>query len=449
MNSFLSRWFVYYPIRVIRGEFLPYYIFRYKQTEWYSSEEIKKFQFKKLKALIKYAYKNVPFYRELYNAQGVTPSDINNLKDLTKLPFISRDDLDHLPENARIKKRFPMLSIKVTGGSTAQPAKIYKNRRGTCLEDAALWRSLSWYNIKPGDRQIRFWGVPGQARARKKVKLIDFLMNRKRIPASSWTPDSLKTLIPMVLKFRPHYFYGYISIILDFTEALIEAGIEPSHLRLKAIVLTAEVPYAEGREKLSQIYKCPVVNEYGSSELGPIAYQCPDGNLHAMFENVYLEIIDKNGNVVPPGEPGEIVVTDLNNFAMPLIRYRSKDYSRILPVSCTCGRNMPVIDEITGRDVNLLQTVDGRKVHASNILYTMEQLAEAGIGQIQFQLVQDKPDHIIVNIVQKPNATEKAIRSFMASLEDIFGKEMTFTLNMIKSLPREPSGKFMMTKNLM
>jgi len=448
LNGFLSRWLIYYPGRLLRGENIPYHLWRYKRSQWWPKEKIQQYQFQKLKKLIQHAYHTVPFYQRIYRDAGISPEDIRSPEDVSRLPFVTREDIMQHTEEMRSTKRYPWITIKITGGSTAQPAKIYKNRKSTCLEDAALWRGLSWYGIKPADRQIRFWGIPGDKKGQQKIRLIDFIMNRKRIPAREWDDEFLKQFIPMVLKFKPAYFYGYISLVQDFTRVMLNEGIDPRSLNLKAIVLTAEVPYRQGREELQQIYQVPVVNEYGSSELGPIAYQCPEGNMHLMFENIYVEVADDDGKPLPPGEAGELILTDLNNYAMPLIRYRSRDFSALRTDTCACGREMPLIDEVTGRDVNRLRATDGRTIHASFALYLIEKLVEMGRSHIQFQIVQDKVNHVYLNIVQNDSLRQEDVDYFISELKNIMGQDMQVTVHYLKALQREPSGKFLMTKNL-
>ena len=448
LNGWLSRWFVYYPVKFLRFENLPYHIWQFKKSQWWSEEKIREYQFQKFRKLVYHAYHTVPFYQKRYREAGIEPDDIRTPEDIARLPFVTREDIMQYSREMRSTRRFPRLTVKITGGSTAQPIKIYKNPYSTCLEDAALWRSLSWYGIKPGDRQIRFWGIPGDEKALRKIRLIDFIMNRKRIPAREWNDAFLRQFIPMVLKFRPVYFYGYISLVQDFTRVLMQEGIDPKSLSLKAIVLTAEVPYPQGRKELQEIYRVPVVNEYGSSELGPIAYQCPQGNMHLMFENIFLEVVDDNGTLLPPGKTGELVLTDLNNYAMPLIRYRSRDFSAIRTDSGACGRHMPLIKEVTGRDVNRLRATDGRTIHASFALYLIEKLVEMGRSHIQFQIVQDRLDHVNLYVVRHPSLKTEDVDYFVEEIKRTMGQDMQVSVRYVDALQREPSGKFLMTKNL-
>jgi phenylacetate-CoA ligase len=446
MNPYVNRWLIFYPGRLVRRENLLLELRRFRRAQWWSRADIERHQLARVQQLVADAYARFPFYRERFDRAGVHPDDIKSLSDVARLPWMSRADLGTLAVQVPFTQRF-FSTLKVTGGSTAEPAVVYKNRTATCREDAAMWLGLSWWGISPGDRQGRFWGTPRKSSARWKMALIDFVMNRKRASAMNFDDERLVEYFHLLRKFRPSYFYGYPSMLIKFTESLLRKGIQPARFGLKAIVTTAE-PIQPGQIRfLEEQYRCHHVNDYGSSELGPIAYLCPHGAMHITSQNLYAEVVDRSGAALPPDTTGELVITDLNNSAMPLIRYRTGDFTSIRDAACGCGRSAPILSEILGRELNLLQATDGTYVHGGYIFYIIEEMLAKGHGRLQVQVVQDGRDHLDVFAVNDP-PDQTRIAMFVDQLRLRLGQEMRIDVHSVPELQRERSGKLFITKNI-
>lgn len=447
MNQIINKNLLYYPIRFFRGENLPYHISKYKRTQFYEREIIENVQLLLLKRLIAYSIQNVKFYRDKFASQGLCSADLKILADLEKFPFLTRDEWMRHSTEIRSDKKFLILRKKVTGGSTSQPAICYKNAASTCAEDAAFWRNLSWYGIQPGHKQARFWGIANSNKQRLKNGLIDLVMNRERISAFNFSKESLLNHYKKLFKFSPEYFYGYTSLIIEFTKTILEKELDPKKLKIKCIITTAEPLSEQQQAFLAEAYAAPIVNDYGSSEIGPIAFMCPNGKMHIMDENLIVEIIGDNDRQTDAGEIGEIVITELNNLSMPMIRYRTRDYGSLSNQICECGRNLKVINEIIGRDLNFLQSTDGTLVHAMFLYYIIEDMVAAGFGNIQVQAIQNEPNTIILNIVENNLYQNNAVTHLIEKLKTRLGTRMNFEIRYVKELMRERSGKLFITKN--
>lgn len=279
--------------------------------------------------------------------------------------------------------------------------------------------------------------------------MVDFLMNRRRYSAMNFTDDRLWNYFLEIRKFRPQFFYGYPSLILQFTRVVLEKGGDLSELKLKGIITTAEPIFQDQIRLLEEAYRTHHINDYGSSELGPILYSCPHHSMHLMAENLILEVLDENYAPVPDGANGCLVITDLNNYAMPLIRYNIRDISRKCTSSCSCGRGLPVYELVSGRKINLLQATDGSYVHAMAIYYVIEDLVARGHAPIQLQAIQETLTRIRLNIVKNDSITEEDIRQLINELKQRFGQDMDFEIRWVNELEREKSGKLFITKNLL
>ncbi len=449
MNEWIHRWLVYYPGRFLRGENVYKYQKLYQETQWWSEERIRDYQWQKIKKLLNYVYESVPFYRRKFDELHLHPGDIRNLDDYTRLPLIvTRDDFIQYGKEFQSTRKSGKYTVKVTGGTTAQPVKIFKNREAVAMEDAAMWRALEWWGIRVGDRQARFWGTSIDKGTNVKIALIDFVMNRKRISAMNFNREKLWDYYLKIKKFSPHYFYGYPSLILEFTRTIVEHGVDPREFHLKGIVTTAEPIYPAQINYLRKMYDAPHINDYGSSELGPITYSCRQGSMHLMAENLYAEIVDENGKPLPDGITGNLLLTDLNNYAMPILRYKINDVTAKSRHRCTCGRGLPVYEKVTGRILNLLQATDGSYVHGGYLYYIIEDMAAQGMGHLQLQAIQEERNRIRLNIVRNKTFGNNEVRYLIEKLKVRFGSDMNFDVHYVDELSREPSGKLFITKNL-
>jgi phenylacetate-CoA ligase len=184
-----------------------------------------------------------------------------------------------------------------------------------------------------------------------------------------------------------------------FASHLNEAGIDGKQLGLKLVVTTAEVLSDPQRARLQRVFGCPVQNEYGCGEVGPIAYECPRGALHVMSDHLLVELLANGERPAAPGESGEVVVTDLANRAMPLVRYRLGDFAVAGTAPCLCGRGFPTLQRIWGREYDFVETGDGRRFHGEFFMYLFEELRQHGIGIPQFQVVQEGPADLAIAVL--------------------------------------------------
>ena len=156
---------------------------------------------------------------------------------------------------------------------------------------------------------------------------------------------------------RQEYIYGYAGAIALFARLMKEQGLQLKH-RLKAVVSTSETLQPWQRELMEEVFQAPVVNEYGARDGGIIAYQCPEGGMHLSAENLVAEVIDLlTGELLPAGERGLLLVTDLNNFVQPRLRYQLGDEVIMSDQLCSCGRTLPLLAEVCGREDDILSLI--------------------------------------------------------------------------------------------
>lgn len=438
MNNYIAKYFFYGVGQFIRREPVMRYLAEYEKTQYYDREEINNYQLKKLSKIIKHAREYIPYYSKAFHGLEFNEPDLedaySNYPTLTKIDV--RNNLDTLSPS----KIPTLITKKTSGGSTGQAVIVLKDRNSTASQRALMYRGYRWAGIDVGDKQIRFWGIPIGVTSKVKYKLIDYFMNRIRLSAFSFKEEELFKYYRKIIRFDPDYFYGYTSMLYEFGQFVKNKNLDGELIGLKAIISTSEVLYAAQKSLLEKVFNCRVYNEYGCGEFGPVAFECEQGNMHINSENIYLEIL-QDGKPVKPGEPGEIVLTELNNYAMPLIRYRMGDIGIISNDKCSCGRGLPILKKITGRALDFIVGSNGGKVHGEYFNYLMEEIQDKEKAIKQFQIVQKVKGEIEFHIVKDVNFSDKTLRYIERQLSHILGDDMRIKYIYNDEIKRLPSGK--------
>jgi phenylacetate-CoA ligase len=444
MNKLTAKYLLYYPTVFLKGEKVHKYLKQYLQTQWWHHDEIKDYQITRLFDLLKHAKKYVPFYKTHLN--GFEISDIRKIDDLQYLPTISKEDLRvHYNDLLSLKKTI-LTSTKTTGGSTGEAITIIKTSEALARERAATWRSYLWSGIKIGDPQARFWGVPLTFQSKTKYKIVDFLSNRIRLSAFDFDETSLKEYYTKLIKFRPVYLYGYVSVIETFAR-FIDSNNLIIPFQLKCIITTSEILTDVTKKYIEKVFDCRVYNEYGCGEVGSIAHECEFGNLHLMSENLIVEVL-KGKEYANDRESGEIVVTELNNYAMPLIRYRLSDFVEYTDDNCQCGRGLSMISKVIGRAYDMIKAPDGKLFHGEFFLYIFENAKKQNLGVKQFQVIQVERDKLNIKVVPDPNFSDATKYYIKDCIVNRMGIEVDVNFEMVNEISRERSGKIRLVKTL-
>ena len=213
---------------------------------------------------------------------------------------------------------------------------------------------------------------------------------------------------------------------------------------LECIITTSEVLDEVSRELIESAFQVKVFNEYGCGEVGSIAHECEHGNMHILAQNLIVEIDNQEGK----GD-GEIVVTDLYNYAMPLIRYKLGDYANLTNATCACGRSLPIINKIHGRAYDVIVDPKGNKHHPEILMYIFEELKHRNAGIIQFQAIQKNKDKILINIVPDENYKKTIEEILVNMIHDKIHENIKIEFDYVTSIEREKSGKMRVIKSEM
>lgn len=409
-----------------------------EESQWWSPARLKELQLERLKRLLAHAQQHVPYYRELFERIGFRAEDVRSLDDLARLPLLDkaaiRANTDGLKaDNARDLARFN------TGGSSGQPLIFYIGKERVSHDVAAKWRATRWWNVDIGDAEIVVWGSPIELGAQDTVRALrDRMLRTKLLPAFEMSEAKLDGFLAEIRARRPKMLFGYPSALSHIARHADARGIRMNDLGIRVAFVTSERLYDEQRNQISKTFGCPVANGYGGRDAGFIAHQCPAGGMHITAEDIIVEIVGQDGQVLPPGESGEIVVTHLATRDFPFIRYRTGDVATLDTKSCSCGRGLPLIREIQGRTTDFVVTHDGAVMHGLALIYILRDLPEVKA----FKIVQESREHTRVLVVPEheleKDIAAKIERGFKARL----GQDVTIDIEVVPEIPAEKSGKF-------
>lgn len=407
-------------------------------------DSVLKHQRQRLAGMLNYALTRVPYYRDSAGRHPLEPQ--NAAEYLRRLPILEKEVIQEQPERLLADGWVGRFTTKTTGGSTGRPVTVRKNSEAIAQEMAATWLGYGWYGVRVGDPCVRFWGQPPRnLKRRLRYMAADLATHRKTLSAFGYTRGDLGEYVATIDRFRPAYLYGYVSVLEDLARYLLEKDRRLSGEYLKSVVTTSEVLSSPQRAVIAEAFGVPVQNEYGCGELGPIAYECKEGSLHLLPTNQYLEIVDDEGRAVPAGEPGHIVLTDLTNRVMPLIRYRIGDMGRSAG-PCSCGRPFPVLGEVFGREYDFVEAPDGRRFHGEFFMYAFEDLRQKHPEIGQFQVVQTTKTELVVRVVRSGSSGTDTLDGIRIELERRL-PGFRLSIDWVPRLERRPSGKMRVVEN--
>lgn len=385
-----------------------------KGSESWALDQLKAYQLERCQKLLRFANEHSSFYKERFDLSGFDVDRFNDLDQLKLLPPVLKSDL--IAQNSAIhttgSHAFNKLFVSETSGSTGEPLMFMKDEVWDSWNRAAIFRGYSWYGINPWDRNGYFWGYNIDTSKAWKTRILDAFQNRFRV--FSYERDEL---VDFIEKLKSAVSIGgYSSMIYEVARIINENGIDTSELNLKLIKGTSEKIYEHYHEEVQKAFGKKMVSEYGAAEAGAIAFECPNGSMHLNMEGCIVE-----------EEDGEILVTNLNAYSFPVIRYKLGD-SVVLEnesFDCSCGMKHQVLREVTGR---VGKRIFGKsKIYPSfTIYYVFKNLyLDAGIS-INGQFVQKKKGHLLVKVEQ--GLTNEMRGRLNAELESYFGADMVWDL---------------------
>ena len=412
-----------------------------EKSQFFSPEEIEQLQLERLKKLLSHAQRNCPFYAKRFSRCGFDASDLTSLEDIRRLPILRKIDIqNHMDAMRATNYSDEDLIPNQTGGSTGAPLKFFLDRQRLFSRRAASLRHDRWAGLDIGQKVGILWGAPMDFPNRKsiRVKLRSALLRRQlMLDANGITREKLADFSARLDSFRPQVYQAYANTMYLFARYLKETKVRDYH-RPRSIITSAEFLTDVQRALIEEVFECKVYNRYGCRETSIIASECSEHSaLHVSAESLYLEFL-RGERPSKPGELGRIVVTDLLNYGMPLIRYEIGDTGVPVADQCSCGRGLPLMQMQGGRVTDFLVTPRGKVVSGVSLAtYFITSIT----GVSQAQLIQKEKDSIRIRLVCTEEFDSKCRQEIFDKLREFFEADIECELELVESIPVEPSGK--------
>lgn len=406
-------------------------------SERLSRDQLCEMQWGKLKRLVDHAYRNVPFYRDRFDRLQARPEEIRRFEDYARLPTLTKDEIRDNQTAMREAETRRRIEHCRSGGTLGEPLTLVRDSLASAYARAAQQRGLAWHGLQPGEKQIRLWGIPVTGAAAWKERFKDRALNRIRISSFDVSPENVRSWVETFRRYGARYIYGYTSAVHRVCQLIEELGLDGGSLPVEFAVCTAETLHPHQRETIERSLDCRVINEYGCSEMGPISMECPQGSMHLSMENILVEFVKREAGAAPP----EIVLTNLNSFSMPMMRYKIQDTGRLLDGACECGRGLAMMDVDAGRVMVMLRSTDGRYVSGTYFAYIAFDVINEHGGIRDFRVVQKEADRLEVTLVKTGDFTDLVLERFTARVREKLGEAMRIDYLFVDEIPPEPSGK--------
>ncbi len=413
------------------------------RDQFLSSDELRELQFRKVSALIRHAYQTVSYYRQAFGKVGLRPEGIKTWEDFKNIPLLTKELLRENEGTLISTKPDSALYPVTTSGSTGMPLKSMFSQRAALRANVSRIRSLKWWGIELGDREIRMSNTGfSLGRGWRKFNyeyvstpMRNMLMNRKQFSVFTMPPKIMQEYWEAILKFSPRYIFAFPSAYALFANYLHEKGYDGREANLKLVVTNAEILHEWQEQLITTTFGCPVAEEYGSVEVGVIAHSHPCGAMHTMDDAVIVEVIKSN----PNDEYGQVVVTNLDNWGYPIIRYNLNDLAKTIQNGhdCSLGIGLGKLEGLMGRDQDVIRLASGRIVY---YLYFHELIYQVR-GVRQYQVIQKKPDLFEIKIIPEGESFNHEQENYIQDVVREHLEGSTISIKIVDNIPKDPSGK--------
>ncbi|KPK69347.1 hypothetical protein AMJ71_03145 [candidate division TA06 bacterium SM1_40] len=412
---------------------------------------IEDLQTRRLRAIVRHAYETTPYYRDRFDRAGVKVEMIKDPTDLRLIPRLTKEDLRHHAHDL-MSRHYPLGSLfrSATGGSTATPIRFYQDTDSVLRRVAHTHVFNRWYGLDLGEKMALLWGAAQDLTAIDSIKdrvKERYIFRRMILPCARLDEGMLDLYVRRLREFRPTLLRGYTNSLFALAQYILATK---SEVPLEAVVSAAEPLYPFQRPVIEEAFGAPLFEQYGSREAGLMASECQaHGPLHVDAASICLEIVDRGGKAgkddriatsdAGASREGEILVTDLFNYGMPLLRYAIGDLGRWDGDGCGCGAGLPALAQVSGRVTDSILTPDGTLV--SGAALTVYLVADRP-GFKQLQVVQERLEGVTVRIVPSESYTESDMEYLRRQLRRFLGTSMKIDYRFESEIPKEASGKY-------
>lgn len=432
MNEAITRNLLLPLHEYMRGRQTMQYYAELTRLQRLPGAEVGNLQQRKLHALIYHCRAHVPYYRQLLAEHGLPERP--TAEEFSRLPPLEREDIRQDPERLKAEGFQQELIRYNTGGSTGAPLVFYTDKLKEARHNAYKLLCRGWFGIRPGDRQVDFWGSPIELDRQSRLRIMKdhWLLNQMLLSAFDLTEARLNHYVDYLNKFQPRLIYGYPTVTYRVARFIEETG-RILRFRPRLVACTSEMLLDHQREVIGRVLKAPVANEYGARDAGLIAHECPCHNLHIAAGHVYVEVDQPDEDGV-----GDLLVTNLDGYGFPLLRYRVGDRGQLADGHCECGLGLPLMAELAGRRNDFVVGAGGKLIHSLGPVYVLREYPQIQ----QFKIIQQPDLSLEVEVVTNDGLTETDQAHIRSQMAKILGFEVDVKLQFVATISPEQSGKY-------
>ncbi|NBC05217.1 MAG: hypothetical protein GVY20_16155 [Bacteroidetes bacterium] len=429
-----------YPIEIAQ-------LFRFlKSSKAFSYHQLVDHQNEKLRSIIRHAYQHVPYYRELFDENGINPKDIQTVDDLPAIPVLTKEIIrerydDLIADNADQFNPYE----NMTSGSTGAPTKFLQGKNISIARFAFFWRIWKMAGYRP---YMKWAQVDGMYMGSKEnLWHHNRMLNSLQISAYNLDHQNCGRILDKLSEFKPKILRGYPTALYTLARHIDHNSYEIS-LPLKSIITYSENLPPVYRKKIAHVFNCPVFDLFSQWEGVCLISECKQNQLHQHMEYSAMELLDKNNQPVGEKVEGEITATSFYNYSMPFIRYKTGDLATWGSRPCDCGMDHKVVDNISGRMVYVLFDTEENLVPFQRFQIYSFVSDEYAEGLFQAQIVQDSLDKVKVYLVVKNRSnTGRIEKEFTKSLKSRLGDGTNIEFVYTDTIPKKKNGKLPFIRN--
>jgi phenylacetate-CoA ligase len=422
-----------------RSDYLRVYR-KLRATQYDTPEVTRDRQLQRLRGIVQHAHRTSEFWRERLHCCGLEPDSIRSFESYRRLPVLTKQDLRQHADDMRSRDYANAAVVeKKTSGSTGEAVRVVVDVAAQQFKRGATVRSDEWSGWKRGQRVACVWGNPEYLARGWRGHLRNALLDRAQyLDTLKMDVDAMRIFAERLRRKPPALLFGHAHSLFLFAEYLRQSG--GAGFTPRGIISTAMVLHPWQRRTIEAVFGCPVTNRYGCEEVSLIACECEmHEGLHINADGVYVEILSSDGTPAAVGERGSVVVTDLQNRAMPLLRYKVGDTAIPTNRVCKCGRGLPLLESLEGREADYVTTGSGEMISGISLTENFAMLVP---GIAQLQIVQESVDQFLLRIVRGDEFGERSLAQIAGLVRERFGAGARHALEFVDRIPQEPSGKY-------
>lgn len=419
-----------------------------ERSQWLSPEEIEAGQLSQLRLLLHHCREQVPYYERCLAEVGIVPDDIKSLADVRRLPLLPRRVFQERYADFHARSLPPGMvgtGEVSTSGSSGVPVKVQQTNVVQMWWLALVLRDYEWCGIDPSQSlaAIRYLFASGERGQQYREGVITDFWHRGLHQLIETGPCHMMDIhqdprrqLQWLREQKPNYLLSYPAN-LEFLASLIrESGVPLSELR--AIQAISESLTDEARQLIESSFGVPVWNTYSCSEAGYLASPCPQRHgLHIHSESVLVEILDDTGQPSASGQEGRVVLTSLHNFLTPLIRYEIMDRAVLGATRCACGRGLPLLTRLIGKERPLFHLPNGRRKNSNYLAFSLRKIG----GFHQFRIIQRTVDQLVVQLVPNQTWSDQHGEQIRQKADEFFESPIRLEIEIVERLDSLTNGK--------